>query len=139
MGKPYSFGERSRRELASCHETLQKLAHIAIQHVDFSVIEGHRSLERQAQLYKDGKSQLLKGMHNHTPSLAFDLLPYPSTLEGVSIWDDIPRYQHFCGFIRGVAVQSGIAIRCGADWDGDFNHREHSFLDLPHFELVGVI
>jgi hypothetical protein len=30
----------------------------------------------------------------------------------------------------------GIESRMGADWDGDFDTKDQTFHDLPHFELV---
>ena len=30
------------------------------------------------------------------------------------------------------------AVRWGGDWDGDGDWRDERFLDMPHYELVGV-
>ena len=40
------FGKRSNVNLASCDERLQKIFNKVIQHVDCSVLEGHRGEER---------------------------------------------------------------------------------------------
>ena len=29
-------------------------------------------------------------------------------------------------------------IRWGGDWDGDTDVKDQKFMDLPHFELIGV-
>jgi len=68
--------------------------------------------------------------HNTYPSLAVDVMPYPID------WRDLYRIYYFVGYARGVANQMGIPIRCGADWDGDFNLKDQNFHDLPHFELL---
>lgn len=34
------------------------------------------------------------------------------------------------------ASTTGVKIRWGGDWDGDWIHTDQSFHDLPHFELV---
>lgn len=136
----YKFSARSLRNLETCHPDLQELAHECIKHVDFSVIEGHRSRERQMELYNQGMSQLdgktKLSKHNHSPSLAFDLLPYPAVLHGVNVWNDHDRFRHFAGFVRGVAAVKGINIRWGGDWNSDFSMEDTSFHDLPHFELI---
>ena len=48
------FGSRSKRNLVTCHEDLQDLFNEVIKYVDCSVIEGHRSKERQNKLYEEG-------------------------------------------------------------------------------------
>ena len=48
------FGTRSKKSLSSCDERLQKVFNEVIKHVDCSVIEGHRSEERQNNLYEEG-------------------------------------------------------------------------------------
>ena len=73
------FGRRSKERLATCDEKLQKVFNEVIKHVDCSVLEGHRSEERQNKLYEEGKTKVKypKGRHNASPSLAVDVAPYP--------------------------------------------------------------
>ena len=53
------FGNRSRRMLTTCRDELRVLAEEAIAvGMDFTVLEGHRSAERQEQLYHDGFSRV---------------------------------------------------------------------------------
>ena len=88
------FGARSQKNLDTCHEALQRVANRALSYgvMDFSVIEGHRPIERQQQLYAEGKSQIdgvtQKGKHNELPALAFGLLPYPHEINGINVWAD---------------------------------------------------
>ena len=44
MGK---FSKRSLNNLAGCHPDLVKIANLAIQRIDFTIIEGHRTVEEQ--------------------------------------------------------------------------------------------
>ena len=75
----YTFSTRSKDALLSCHPGLQRIAEAALfrTQVDFAVVEGHRSLERQKLLYEAGRSKIdglsRKSRHNRTPSLAFDI------------------------------------------------------------------
>lgn len=126
------FGQKSQERLATCHPDLQKLFNEVIKHVDCTVTEGHRGEEAQEEMFRTGRSKVRwgKSKHNSMPSLAADVIPYPVD------WQDHRRFYMFVGFVRAIAAQMGIKIRCGADWDGDFEVKDQNFHDLPHFELV---
>lgn len=138
----FKLGNRSTANLARCNEALQRVARRAISYgvFDFSVIEGHRTLARQQQLYAEGKTQIdgvtQKGKHNEEPSEAMDLLPYPHELNGINVWADRQRFSVLAGLIYAAAAEEGVNIRWGGDWDGDGNNVDSSFNDLPHFELL---
>ena len=125
------FGKRSRERLATCDERLQKVFNEVIKFVDCSVLEGHRSQERQDQLYIEGKTKVKfpDGRHNSKPSNAVDVTPYPVD------WADRERQTLFAGFVLGVARSKGIKLRWGGDWDMDFQVMDNRFDDFPHFEV----
>ena len=125
-----SAGSNPNRS-TDCHDKLQRLFNEVIKHYDCSIITGCRSNEEQDELYKEGKSQCKGGQskHNHSPSLAVDVAPYPID------WDDTKRFYHFVGVVKGIASQLGIKLRTGADWDDDNDLNDQSFFDLNHFEL----
>ena len=52
------FGKRSKEKLATCDDRLQKVFNEVIKHVDCSVLEGHRSKERQNKLYEEVKTKV---------------------------------------------------------------------------------
>ena len=128
----YRFSEKSKAKLATCDARLQELFNQVIKHYDCSVLEGHRSDERQEELFRQGKSKLRAGQskHNKNPSLAIDVAPYPID------WNDKNKFYHFVGYVKATADQLNIKIRCGADWDNDNDLNDQTFFDLPHFELV---
>ena len=125
------FGKRSKERLATCEKDLQLVFNEIIKHVDCSVLEGHRSKDRQNSLYEDGKTKVRypNGRHNSSPSRAVDVTPYPVD------WADRERQTLFAGFVIGVANQMGINLRWGGDWDQDFQVQDNKFDDFPHFEL----
>lgn len=125
------FSAKSLNELASCHPNLQKLFDEVIKRYDCTIIQGHRSPEEQAELFRQGKSKLKAGAskHNNMPSLAVDVAPCPID------WNDKIKFYHFAGFVLGVASQMGIKLRWGGDWNSDNNLNNQTFFDLPHFEL----
>ena len=125
------FGRKSRERLSTCDERLQKVFNEVIKHVDCSVLEGHRSEERQNKLYEEGKTKVRypKGRHNSNPSNAADVTPYPVD------WSDRERQTLFAGFVLGIAKSMDIDLRWGGDWDQDFQVQDNKFDDFPHFEI----
>ena len=126
------FGKSSKKRLATCDERLQKVFNEVIKYVDCSVLEGHRSEERQNKLFEEGKTKVKypKGRHNSSPSRAIDVTPYPVD------WDDRERQTLFAGFVIGIARSMDIRLRWGGDWDMDFQVMDNRFDDFPHFELI---
>ena len=144
MIKGYRFSSRSETQLSGCHAELQLLAHEALSHsqIDFAVTEGHRSIERQKQLFDAGRSRIdginKRGKHNHSPSLAFDLC---AIVKGKASWKE--SHMSYLGGVLTATAQALYAagrmkqrLRWGGNWDGDGEIiTDQSFIDLPHFEL----
>ena len=126
------FSPLSKRRLAECHPDLQKLMNEVIKQYDIVVLCGFRGKDEQDKAFREGKSKLPfpKSKHNVTPSLAVDIAPYPVD------WNDLKRFWHMVGFVKATAIQMGIKIRMGADWDGDNDFKDQKFIDLPHVELA---
>ncbi len=131
------YSNRSKAKLQTCHPELQRLFNEIINHYDCIIIEGKRSDRRQHELFRQRKSKLdglyRRSKHQTTIikplSTAVDVIPYPID------WNDKIRFYHFIGYVRAVANQLKIKIRCGADWDDDNDLNDQAFFDLPHFEL----
>jgi len=125
------FGKRSKANLATCNEDLQKVFNEVIKYVDCSVLEGHRDEWRQNKLFDEGKTKVKfpMGRHNSSPSRAVDVTPYPVD------WDDRERQTLFAGFVLGIDRGMGINLRWGGDWDQDFEVQDNRFDDFPHFEI----
>ena len=128
---PY-YSKRSRSRLETAHQLLQDLFNEVIKHADCTILEGHRDEQRQNMLYQQGKSkvQYPDSRHNALPSLAVDVAPYPID------WDNRERFILFGGFVLGIASQMNIKIRWGGDWGMNFDPKDESFSDTPHFELL---
>jgi peptidoglycan L-alanyl-D-glutamate endopeptidase CwlK len=127
------FSNHSKKQLDTCDERLQKLFKEVVKHWDCKVLDGRRSIKKQKELYEQGCSKIdgvkTKSKHNHKPSLAADVGPYPID------WDDMERFRAFGGFVLDVASQMGIPIRWGGDWDSDRTFKDQTFIDMPHFEI----
>lgn len=128
----YTFGQSSAERLYTCHHDLQRLLQEAIRIIDFSVLCGYRDEAAQTAAVNAGSSKVRfpDSKHNSLPSMAVDIAPYPID------WDNIARFAHLQGVIRGLAHSMGIEIRLGGDWDMDGDITDQRFIDWPHIELV---
>lgn len=162
MRKINYFGSGSLKQLDTVESVLNLLAERALYIAgsigkDFSVIEGHRSPERQLKLYEDGKTQLTGGgKHNFFPSKALDFVPYHSiekTLTGnpAQIQSLASKYGKsfetmnalimaefhviaMC-FIQA-ASEFDVEITWGGDWNRDGSSFDTNFMDWGHIELT---
>lgn len=118
------FSEKSLQRLSECHEDLQRVMNEVIKEIDITVLCGYRGEEEQMEAYRSGNSKAKFGQskHNHSPSLAVDVAPYPID------WDDISRFKEMGEIVLRKADELGIKLR----WGGDFK----SLKDYPHFELI---
>lgn len=133
MRSMYKFSSKSKAQLLTVHPELQRLFREVIKGYDCTIIQGHRGKEEQDEYFRTGRSKLQfpNSKHNKTPSLGIDVAPYPID------WNDLNRFYHFGGYVKGVADQLDINIRWGGDWDGDNDLQDQTFMDLVHFELLG--
>ncbi len=127
-----TFGRGSIDQLATCDQRLQDLFNEVIKIIDCKVLEGHRGQAAQDLAYHTGKSQKPwpTGRHNKMPSMAVDVAPYPID------WNNAQRFRDFAKIVLHKAVDLGITIRWGGDWDGNPCTPNH-FDDLVHFEIPG--
>lgn len=128
----YQFGKASKAKLATIHPDLQKILSAAIKHIDFTIVEGMRTLETQKEYVRIGRSKTLNSKHLEQDdgySHAVDVAPWPID------WDNRERFIYLQGIIKGIACEMGIDIRSGIDWDGDGDITDTSFFDGPHIEL----
>jgi len=124
------FSQRSLDHLKTCDERLQRLFEKIVMYFDCTIIEGHRTHERQLELFQNKATRTMNSKHLATPSKAVDVAPYPID------WENLKRFYHFAGFVRAFALNYRIPIRWGGDWDSDNDLDDQKFNDLVHFELL---
>lgn len=119
----YSLSQRSREKLKGVHPDLVAVIEAAIQKtpIDFAVIEGLRTKERQAQLVAKGASKTMNS--RHITGHAVDIAPM---VDGEIRWD-WPLYHQIAPVVKECAKELNVPIVWGGDWA--------SFPDGPHFEL----
>lgn len=130
-----AFSFTSKKRLATCHPDLQRLFNEVVKEVDCAIIEGHREEERQNRFFLEGRSKVKwpDGKHNKVPSEAVDAGPY---IFGKGLSWDRNQCCYFAGMVKGKALELGIKIRWGGDWDNDNDVNDQKFNDLVHFELI---
>lgn len=143
----YKFGQRSLSNLSGCHEDIQTILNELIKYYDFSVIEGHRTLEIQQKYFSEGKSKLdgvkKKSKHQEYPSMAVDIMPYKKLTNAFSGKElDNRRFYLMMGMVKAISLKLyedgkiSHKVRFGLDWDSDNTFTDQTFHDLPHFELI---
>lgn len=132
----FKLGKTSLARLKGVDETLVNVVKRAIEisEVDFTVLEGLRTLERQRELYAQGRTAPGKIVtwtmkSRHIEGKAVDLVPYPLD------WNDLDKFNKIKDAMFQAAKELDVNLRWGADWDGDGNYREKGEYDSPHFEI----
>ena len=118
-----TLGSRSLSRLEGVHPDIVKMVRRAaeISDMDFAVLEGLRTLERQKQLVAKGASKTMKSRHltGHAVDLAV-------LIDGEVRWD-WPLYHKLAKIVKQAAIDVGVSIEWGGDW--------RSFKDGPHWQL----
>lgn len=119
----FKLGKRSIERLQGVRPDLVRVVERAIDltPVDFTVLEGLRSPERQQTLVASGASHTLNS--RHITGHAVDLGAWVDNQVDWS-W---PLYTKIANAMKAAANELGIAIVWGGDW--------RTFKDGPHFEL----
>ena len=122
---------------------------ITLTKVDFGVIEGLRTEEKQRELVAAGASQTMKS--KHLTGDAVDLMAY---VNGRGCWE-LNVYDEIADAMKEAAYELDVMIRWGAAWnikdlalwegtaEEALNHYiderrsqgKRPFVDAPHFEL----
>lgn len=119
----FALGAKSKERLKGVHPDLVRVVERAIQitEVDFSVLEGLRTVARQQQLVKSGASKTMRSRHitGHAVDLA-------AVVGGEIRWD-WPLYHKIAKAVKQAAAELKVPIEWGGDW--------RTFTDGPHWQL----
>jgi peptidoglycan L-alanyl-D-glutamate endopeptidase CwlK len=119
----FQFGARSKKRLEGVHPDLVRVMERAIccSPIDFTVLEGMRTLARQKELMKAGATRTMNS--RHLTGHAVDIAPF---IDGEVRWD-WPLYHQLALVVKKAAADEKVPIQWGGDWK--------SFKDGPHWEL----
>ena len=118
-----AFSARSEKNLVGVHPDLVRVMRRALEiaPVDFMVIEGLRTAERQRQLVSKGASQTMRS--RHLTGHAVDIAP---VVGGAIRWD-WPLYDRLAVAVKQAAREFSVPVEWGGDWT--------TFKDGPHWQL----
>lgn len=124
----FKLGPTSILRLQQVHPDLVKVVEraIVVSSIDFTVLEGARTKERQAELLTAGATTTMNS--RHIPGAdgfarAVDL----GALVGGKVRWDWPLYFKIADAMKLAAKELGIPLEWGGDWK--------KFKDGPHFQL----
>lgn len=119
----FKLSRRSQDKLQGVHPDLVKVIEraMAISLVDFMVVEGLRTKERQMQLVASGASKTMNS--RHITGHAVDVAP----MVGNEARWDWPMFDKLIPFVKQAADDCKVPIECGYDWV--------TFRDGPHIQL----
>lgn len=148
-----TFSAHSLQMLEGVHPDLVRVAIKARESIAFIVTEGLRTLAREKEMVKEGKSQTLNSRHLPGPNgqgRAFDFAAFDEY--GTVTWND-GAYPPVAEAIRLAAIELKIPVVWGACWLAPLNNYPSAlqaradyiasrkalgkkpFLDIDHFEL----
>jgi len=125
----FRLSQRSLMRLVGVHPDLVEIVKLAIQRtaVDFMVVEGLRTAERQRELVTAGRSQTLNGLHLRQADgfgHAVDLAPL---VGGAIPWNEWAKFEELADVVKACAAALGVSVEWGGDWK--------TLKDGPHFQL----
>lgn len=148
----FKLSERSLKNLEGVDQQLVQVVKRAIEttSIDFGVIEGLRTQDRQRELVAKGASQTM--MSKHLEGRAVDLMAYIGTRAS---WE-LNLYDNIADAMKVAAQQLGVAITWGGAWtvkdirmwEGPMQTAMDSYIDIrrgqgrkpfidgPHFEVA---
>lgn len=117
------LGQRSLSRLEGVHPDLVRVVKRAasMSDLDFTVLEGLRTVERQKELFAQKATKTMNS--RHLTGHAVDLAPM---LGGKVSWD-WPLYNRLSKVVKAAAAIEKVPLTWGGDW--------RTFKDGPHWEL----
>ena len=119
----FVFSKRSLNNLKDVHPDLVKVVERALEltEVDFVVVEGVRTEEKQRQYVESGASKTMNS--RHLTGHAVDLIAW---VDRTVNWS-LTYYEKIAASMKEAGRELGIPVEWGGDWK--------TFKDGPHFQL----
>ncbi len=119
----FKLGSRSLKHLEGVNKNLASVVHEAIKltEVDFSVVDGLRTVEEQRQLVKEGRSKTMNS--RHLKGTAVDIYPWVNGKTSHAA----AHYAEIAKAMFAAAANLNIELEWGGEWK--------TFVDKPHWQL----
>ena len=127
-----ALNERSKKALVGVHPELIKVVELAHDHalqngLDFTVVEGCRTIATQRKYVARGASKTMASRHIPGADGFGKAIDFVPLLEGGEITWKWPAFRPIADCFKIAAQTLGVDIVWGGDW--------RSFQDGPHIEL----
>lgn len=125
----FQLSPRSVSRLVGVHPDLVAIVQLAIQRtlVDFTVVEGVRTIAQQRENVAKGASQTIASYHLPQAdglSHAVDLAPL---IGGAIPWSNWQAFADLAQVVKACAAELGVPVEWGGDWK--------TLKDGPHFQI----
>ncbi len=125
----FQLSPRSLSRLVGVHTDLVAIVQLAIQRtlVDFTVVEGVRTIAQQRENVAKGASQTIASYHLPQAdglSHAVDLAPL---IGGAIPWSNWQAFADLAQVVKACAAELGVPVEWGGDWK--------TLKDGPHFQI----
>ncbi len=125
----FQLSQRSLTRLVGVHPDLVAVVKLTIQRtaVDFTVVEGVRTVEQQREYVARGASKTMASYHlPQADGLghAVDLAPM---VGGAIPWNNWQAFADLAAAVKICAAELGVPVEWGGDWK--------TFKDGPHFQI----
>ncbi|WP_462427872.1 M15 family metallopeptidase [Fusobacterium varium] len=119
----YKFSKRSLDNLKGVDKRLVKVMEevLSISPYDFGITEGLRSIEKQEEYVRTGKSQTMNSYH--LKGKAVDIVVYKDR----EVTWKLDYYKEIADLVKKIAEHDGLKITWGGDWK--------TLVDGPHFQI----
>ena len=121
----HPWGNKSKEAISTVDPRLVYIANKLADIWNMTIIHGYRGRELQTQLHEQNPNGALPwplSEHNHTPSRAIDIAPYPVN------WEKVDRFDMMIGAAYAIAEGGNFRIDSGKFFS--------NVLDYPHIQVV---
>lgn len=125
----FQLSQRSLARLIGVHPDLVEIVKLAIQRtaVDFTVVEGLRTPERQRELVAKGVSQTQNSLHLKQPDCYSHAVDVAPLVNKAIPWGDWEQFRQLADVMKACAAELGVPVEWGGDWK--------TLKDGPHFQI----
>ena len=126
-----TWSERSKINMKGIHPDLRKVLDRALEitEVDFVIVEGRRSVDRQKELVRIGASQTMNSRHLTGHAVVFYAW-VDINKDGKIEFEEMAAYPLMKKVAEAIKYAAS-ELRVEIDWGGDWK----KFKDYPHIEL----
>lgn len=125
----FAFGQKSLSRLVGVHPDLVAVVKLAItvSKVDFSIVQGLRTKEQEAEMVAKGASTTMHSRHLPNKQGLGCAIDFAAYVNGGIVWNPVSLYNE----IFGAFLAAGDSLKIPVEWGGNWL----TFKDYGHVQL----